>query len=73
MTKTKEITIPLIKQKCLEPSLEEQKIAQVGFKEAAKILYQTQNNFWNRVLEFWPNAKGITHPDKGKWTVTIEE
>lgn len=73
MAKTKKITITLIQQKCLEPSLEEQKIARVGFKEASRILYQAEGNFWNKVLECWPNAKGITHPDKGKWTVTIDE
>lgn len=73
MTKVKEITITLMQQKCLEPLLEAQEIAQVDLKKASRLLYQAEGNFCTKVLEFWPYAKWITHPDKGKWTVMIDE
>ncbi len=73
MTKSKVIKVTAMQKKCLESLLQEQEVAEVGFREASRLLHQTKHNFWDKVVEFWPNAELVKHPSTGKWTVTIDE
>lgn len=60
-------------RKCLEPLMEEEANAQVGYKLAVKYYRKAQENINEEIKKLFPNVKILTleHPKVGDWEIVL--
>lgn len=60
-------------KQCLKPLVKRKEIAEAAFCKAAQMIHAAENQLWEKVVDFWPNPLKLKHPNKGNWTIIVDE
>lgn len=70
---TKQIYIDSKTRKELAPILERERAGQILMEHGAKMYSEAKDELWKIIKEKCPKATKLDHPQKGKWSVIIDE
>ena len=58
---------------CLVPTVDRVQVGEVAFEQASGMLHQARTELWKKLKEMYPTANHLSHPDDGKWTVSLDD